>query len=153
VESWKANLTFPHVKDLAQPRYLVDAGPLIALLNRRDQWHAWAEQALEVIAEPLWTSEVVLAEVCYNLGQNTPAVRQFLALVQSRHVRVVPAVEENVAQLIALMTKYERMDVCDGSLVVLSEQYLQAKIITVDTRDFPVYRRFGREPLPLIMPH
>lgn len=37
------------------------------------------------------------------------------------------------------------MDVCDGSMVVLSEQFPGA-------RDFPIYRRFGREPLPLIMP-
>lgn len=50
------------------------------------------------------------------------------------------------------MAKYGRMDVGDGSLVVLSEQFPKAKIITVDLRDFPVYRRFGREPLPFIMP-
>ena len=140
------------MKALAQPRYLVDAGPLIALLNRRDQWHAWAEQALDVLAEPLWTSEVLLAEVCYNLGQNTAAVHRLLSLIQSGHVRALPIVDANAARLIDLMAKYERMDVCDGSLVVLSEQFPKAKIITVDTRDFPVYRRFGREPLPLIMP-
>ena len=140
------------MKALAQPRYLVDAGPLIALLNRRDQWHAWAEQALDVLAEPLWTSEVLLAEVCYNLGQNAAAVHRLLSLIQSGHVRALPIVDANAARLIDLMAKYERMDVCDGSLVVLSEQFPKAKIITVDTRDFPVYRRFGREPLPLIMP-
>ena len=140
------------MKALAHPNYLVDAGPLIALLNGRDQWHHWAENALEVIAEPLWTSEVVLAEVCYNLGQNTPAVHRLLALAQSGHVKVLSVVGANAARLSQLMTKYERMDVCDGSLVVLSEQFPKAKIITVDTRDFPVYRRFGREPLPLIMP-
>lgn len=50
------------------------------------------------------------------------------------------------------MAKYERMDVCDGSLVMLSEKFPRAKILTVDFRDFPVYRRFGREPLPLLMP-
>lgn len=50
------------------------------------------------------------------------------------------------------MGKFDRMDICDGSLVVLSEQYPAAKIITVDVRDFTVYRRFGRESLPLIMP-
>ncbi len=107
---------------------------------------------MAIIAEPLWTSEVVLAEACYNLGQNTSAVRQLLAHVQTGHLRLIATVEPNVARLVALMEKYERMDVCDGSLVVLSEQFPKAKIITVDTRDFPVYRRFGREPLPLIMP-
>jgi len=151
-ESWKAQATYPAVKALAQPKYLVDAGPLIALLNLRDQWHDWAEQALDVLAGPLWTSEVVLAEVCYNLGQNTAAVHRLLGLIRSGHVRTLSVVDANADRLVNLMTKYERMDICDGSLVVLSEQFPNAKIITVDLRDFPVYRRFGREPLPLIMP-
>jgi len=149
-ESWKAQATYPAVKALAQPKYLVDAGPLIALLNLRDHWHDWAEQTLDVLAEPLWTSEVVLAEVCYNLGQNSAPVHRLLILVQSGHVRALSVVDANAGRLVNLMIKYERMDVCDGSLVVLSEQFPHAKIITVDLRDFPVYRRFGREPLPLI---
>jgi predicted nucleic acid-binding protein len=107
------------VKALA-PSYLVDAGPLIALLNRRDQWHSWAEQALEIISEPLWTSEVILAEACYNLGQNTPAVRQLLAHVESGHLRVIESIEPHASRLAELMSKYERMDVCDGSIVVLA---------------------------------
>jgi len=36
---------------------------------------------LEIITAPLWTSELVLAEACYNLGQNTPAVRLLLTHV------------------------------------------------------------------------
>ena len=134
------------------PSYLVDAGPLIALLNRHDQWHDWAEQALAIISEPLWTSEVVLAEACYNLGENTSPVRQLLMHVASGHLRVIPSIATHVPRLIALMEQYQQMDVCDGSLVVLSEQFPQAKIITLDTRDFTIYRRFRSEPLPLIMP-
>ena len=117
-----------------------------ALLNRRDQWHGWAEQVLEIITEPLWTSEAVLAEACYNLGQNTSAVRQLLEHVESGHLQVGAPLSTNVARLIELMTKYERMDVCDGSLVVLSEQFPKAKIITVDTRDFPVYPASAASP-------
>ena len=75
-----------------------------------------------------------------------------LAHVESGHLRLIAPIESNVVRLVALMEKYERMDICDGSLVVLSEQFPKAKIITIDRRDFPVYRRFGREPLPLIMP-
>lgn len=150
--SWKAITTSPVVKALAQPNYLVDAGPLIALLNRRDQWHRWADQALTIIDEPLWTSELVLAEACHNLGQNTAAVRQLLTHVETGHLRAIATVETNAARLVALMGKYERMDICDGSLVVLSEHFPKAKTITVDLRDFLIYRCFGREPLPLVMP-
>jgi predicted nucleic acid-binding protein len=50
------------------------------------------------------------------------------------------------------MLKFEGMDAADASLVVLSEQYSRALIVTVDTRDFRVYRRFRRDALPLLMP-
>jgi predicted nucleic acid-binding protein len=131
---------------------LVDAGPLIALFARRDRWHKWATEVFFAIGEPLWTSELVLAEVAWNLGQNSPATLELLSFVQRGELCVLPCISAHAGRLGQLMKKYERMDVCDGSLVVLSEQFPGAKIITVDTRDFPVYRRFGREPLPLIMP-
>jgi uncharacterized protein len=139
------------VKALA-PHYLVDAGPLIALFARRDRWHQWAVQTFTAIGEPLWTSEVVVAEVAWNLGQNSPATLELLSFVHRGELGVIPCIATHAARLCQLMTKYERMDVGDGSLVVLSEQFPNAKIITVDRRDFPVYRRFAREPLPLIMP-
>jgi predicted nucleic acid-binding protein len=134
------------------PNYLVDAGPLIALLNRRDQWHAWAHHALEVIAEPLWTTEAVLGEACHNLGPNSAAVHDLLSYVTSGHLRVPSGFEESAARVTELMRKYPQMDLGDATLVVLSEQFPRAKIITLDRRDFSVYRRFVREPLPLIMP-
>ncbi len=139
------------MKDLA-PNYLVDAGPLIALFAWRDRWHSWAVATFATIGEPLWTSELVVAEVAWNLGQNSPATLELLSFVHRRELRVLPCLSDHAARLSQLMAKYERMDVCDGSLVVLSEQFPNAKIITLDVRDFSVYRRFGREPLPLIMP-
>jgi len=51
-----------------------------------------------------------------------------------------------------LLKKYPQMDAGDASLVVLSELYPRAKIITVDTKDFTVYRRSRDQRLPLIHP-
>jgi hypothetical protein len=44
------------------------------------------------------------------------------------------------------------MDAADASLVLLSELNTRAKIVTVDTRDFRIYRRFRGEALPIIAP-
>ena len=134
------------------PEHLVDAGPLIALLNRRDQWHDWAEQTLALVTGQLWTTEIVLAEACYNLGGTSSSVRRLIALVDTGHLHVAPVLQENAARIVNMMEKFERMDLGDASIVILSERYREARIITVDQRDFPIYRRFGREPLPLIMP-
>jgi predicted nucleic acid-binding protein len=122
------------------------------MFARRDWWHAWAVNTLGSIGEPVWTSELVIGEAAWNLGQNSAAAMELLSFIHRREIEVIPVLGQFAGRLGQLMAKYERMDVCDGSLVVLSEQFPKAKIITVDKRDFPVYRRFGREPLPLIMP-
>lgn len=133
-------------------RYLVDTGPLVAPFNRADAWHEWAELTFLTIAEPFWTSEAVITETAWNLGENSPAAREVLSAVGQGVIRILPVVASGAPRLAELMAKYERMDVCDGSLVVLSEKFPRAKILTVDFRDFSVYRRFGHEPLPLLMP-
>lgn len=133
-------------------RYLVDAGPLIGWFSRRDQWHAWSTQALRAVDDVLWTSEAVFAEACYQLGGNTPAVTALVELVDSRHLRLLAPFGLATGRLRTLLAKYPRMDVCDASLVLLSELHPEAKIVTLDVRDFGIYRRFRNEPLPLICP-
>lgn len=36
---------------------LVDAGPLVALVNPRDRWHVWVQSRFAEIAPPLVTCE------------------------------------------------------------------------------------------------
>ena len=133
-------------------RYLVDAGPLIGWFSRRDQWHAWSTQALQAVDDVLWTSEAVFAEACYQLGGNTPEVTGLVELAESGHLRLLSPLGQATGRLRTLLAKYPRMDVCDASLVLLSEMHPTAKIVTLDVRDFAVYRRFRNEALPLICP-
>ncbi len=133
-------------------RYLVDAGPLIGWFNERDQWHDWSVATLRAADDRLWTSEAVFVETCYQLGQNTREVAGLIELVEGGQLEVLPTIRENAAILKELQAKYRMMDVCDASLIILSEQYPKAKLITLDVRDFSIYRRFKAEQLPLIMP-
>jgi uncharacterized protein len=59
-------------------RVLVDAGPLVALLNRRDKHHAWALETFAGLEAPLLTCEPVLAETAHLVrdleGGNTAVV-------------------------------------------------------------------------------
>jgi len=43
-------------------------------------------------------------------------------------------------------------DLADATLVVLSEQYPHAKLITIDEKDFTIYRRRDGLAVPCIMP-
>jgi uncharacterized protein len=133
-------------------RYLVDAGPLIGWINQRDQWHAWSVQILRAVDDRLWTAEATLVEACHHLGANTREVSALIGLVQAGGLVVLPVVGTQADRLQALLSKYPMMDVGDASVVILSEQFPLAKVITLDVRHFSVYRRYRNEPLPLIHP-
>jgi uncharacterized protein len=50
-------------------RVLVDTGPLVALLNRRDRFHAWARGVLDTVEPPVFTCEAVVSEACFLLSR------------------------------------------------------------------------------------
>ena len=131
--------------------YLVDAGPVVGLFNRNDQWHAWSASVLTVLDEPLATTEIVWAEVCHLLRNDRPCLLAAVNAVKTGRLRLLP-VWEQADRIGTLLEKYPHTDVGDASLVVLSEKLPKAKIITTDVRDFTVYRRFRNAPLPLIHP-
>ena len=133
-------------------RTLVDAGPLIGWLNAGDKWHDWSITTLARRRGPLHTTEIVLGEACYHLGGNSAPVQALLTLVREGGIVLHAPWPRHLVRTQTLLAKFERMDPADASLVVLSEQFPRAKLVTIDVRDFSIYRRFGDEPLPLLMP-
>ena len=57
-------------------------------------------------------------------------------------------------RLAELIAKYADcpMDFADACLVYMSEQTKDCKIVTIDRADFSIYRRHGREEIPLLVP-
>ena len=133
-------------------RALVDAGPLIGWLNASDQWHEWSCSVLSQVPGPIHTSEIVLGEACWNLGGNTRPAHALLTLVRLGAIRLLQPWPDHLERTQTLMLKYEAMDAADASLVVLSEMYPKAKVITTDRTDFSVYRRFRSQKIPVVCP-
>ncbi len=44
------------------------------------------------------------------------------------------------------------MDHADACLIQLSELHRKHTVVTTDADDFRIYRRFGKQPLPLRVP-
>lgn len=132
-------------------RYLVDAGPLIGLLDADDQWHRWSAATLTVLDEPLATTETVVAEACHRLARLRPALRVIPRLVAEGPLELVPAFAGKPERVEELLCKYPTMDAADATLVVLSELLPDARLITIDG-DFRHYRRFRSQAVPLVIP-
>jgi predicted nucleic acid-binding protein len=131
---------------------LVDAGPLIGWLNAGDQWHNWSVATLQGRRGSLHTTEIVLGEACYQLGGNSAPVQALLTLVREGGIVLHSPWPRHLLRTQILMARFEQMDAADASLVVLSEQFPKAKLVTIDARHFKVYRRRENEPLPVITP-
>jgi len=43
-------------------KVIIDTGPLVAFLNKRDTYHDWAYSQISILAPPIITSEAVLSE-------------------------------------------------------------------------------------------
>ena len=131
---------------------LVDAGPLVGWFNASDQWHEWSVAALESRRGALHTTEIVLGEAGYHLGGNSAPVHALLTLVREGGIVLHTPWPKHLIRTQILMAKFEQMEAADASLVILSEQFPKAKVLTIDNRHFKIYRRREDEPLPLISP-
>ena len=127
---------------------LVDAGPLVAVLDRSDPHHAACLAALRSLPAPLLTVWPVLTEAIYLLGASWPAQRELLGYVTDGALRLLPLTKEDVPRIRDLMHKYRDlpMDLADAALVRAAERDQISRVFTLDRRDFAVYRpaRLGR---------
>ena len=79
-------------------------------------------------------------------------MQALLTLVRNGGLVLHPLWPRHLLRTQTLMAKYEHMDAADASLVVLSEQFPKANLVTIDARHFSVYRRLKGEPVPIITP-
>jgi predicted nucleic acid-binding protein len=131
-------------------RHILDAGPLIAALNRQDKHHAWAVQTLERLGPPFYSCAEAMAEVAAATGQPSAVVE----MIASREILLNFALAEQAAAVLRLLTKYAdlRMDLADACIVRMAELVRDCRVVTVDRTDFSVYRRNGRDLIPLVAP-
>lgn len=97
---------------------VLDAGPLVAILNRDDEFHFWAVAQLGEIRGEIITCEAVIAETYFLIRHVSGAVAVLLNLLEAGAVKL-------------------RFDL--------------AANLTLDS-DFKLYRRHGRQTIPLIYP-
>ena len=129
---------------------IADTGFLVAFANRDDEHHDWSVQLARRVTEPLLTCEAVLAETAFHL-KNSALV---LHLVRDALVRVAFDATSQLSELTVLAERYadRRPDLADLCLIRMSELNPEHDVITVDRVDFSVYRRNGREAIPVLLP-
>lgn len=121
---------------------LVDAGPLIALIEPTDRHHRACVAALGAIDEPLLTVWPAFTEAMYLLSGSERSQEALWGMAESGGVDFAALTVDDVPSLRELMRRYrdQPMDLAAAALVHVANRQNLRKIFTLDRRHFEVYR-------------
>lgn len=104
-------------------KFIVDTGPLVALLNRRDRHYGWAKEQWARIEAPLLTCEPVIAEACFLVRPIDGGMAAVLDLIQRGVLDLSFRVADEAGVISRLLRKYRDvpMSLADGCLVRMAD--------------------------------
>ncbi|MDO4231989.1 MAG: PIN domain-containing protein [Lautropia sp.] len=130
---------------------LIDSGPLIALFNAADRWHApvrnWLQAHLQTRLVTTWP---VLTEVCALLSRriHNDAALDFLLWVERGAVQVDIPPELALPTVRRICQRFASLplDLADASIAELADRLGIQHLLSIDA-DFDVYRNSKGVPL------
>ncbi len=120
---------------------LIDAGPLIALFDKDDNYHKEMVTFIKNKKYKFVTTIAVLTEVSHMLDFNVQVQILFFEWVAKEGVILHEIGQNDIARIIELTKKYSDrpMDFADATLVIAAEKTGINAIISIDA-DFDIYR-------------
>jgi len=121
---------------------LVDAGPLVALLDQDDPAHEETVEAFKTVRDPLVTVWPAFTEAMYVLRGSWRGQKALWSRLETDALTLVPLDERDAPRMRALMEKYRDlpMDLTDAALVCVAERESLTHIFTLDRTHFSIYR-------------
>ena len=130
---------------------LVDSGPLIALFNGGDRWHAPVRGWLQANpAATLISTWCVATEVCALLARrvHNDAALDFLRWVQRGALTLDRAVEGSLTEVLRISERFAGLpfELADASIAEAAARLKLRHVLSLDA-DFDVYRDRSGRPL------
>lgn len=124
---------------------IVDTGPLYALADRRDTYHAACSGWLKYAEGPLLVPPPVIAEVCHLMEYrlNAEVEASFLESIgPGRPFRLTDLTDEDIDRMAVLVRQYADFPLggTDASVIAVAERLGVDQVATVDRRHFSAVR-------------
>jgi uncharacterized protein len=135
-------------------RVILDTSPLVALINKRDNYHEWSKQQWAMIKPPLLTCEAVITESFFLLRNTHGGQETILKLLERRVIIIDFDLEKELIEIQRLLTIYKSVPVslADACLVRMAELQSNSSVFTLDS-DFQIYRKNRHEIIDIIIPN
>jgi len=121
---------------------ILDTGPWVALIDRNESSHYDCVNWLKGFRGHLYSTEAILTEVMDLLNFSADAQSAALDFILQSVVELIPTDIESAQKVKSLMNKYADlpMDYTDATLVCLAADTGIHDIVTLDKKDFSIYR-------------
>lgn len=123
---------------------VVDTGPIVALVNNRDNHHVACRELLRNAPGPLLVPAPVFAEAAILLERRCgPAAElAFLQDVRDGAYTVVDTTSEDLERICELVDKYSDLPLgtVDASVVAVAERFPVTAVATLDRKHFSIVR-------------
>jgi uncharacterized protein len=122
----------------------IDTGAFVALLRSNDKAHHICLNALRDLPEStsFITTESCLVETMFLLPSRAVLRQQLRSIIEKLDIAIVPMNHAGLARACDLMDKYSDlpMDFAHASLVIACEDLHIRHVMTLDRKDFSMYR-------------
>jgi predicted nucleic acid-binding protein len=133
---------------------VVDTGPLVAMANEQDRYHARCVDWFDVAPRPLLMPAPILTEVCYLLERERGAAVEaaFLRSVRDDVFTLVPLTGADLDRMAELVEMYSSLPLgaADASVIAVAERLKLTEVATLDRRHFTVVRPSHVDALTLL---
>jgi len=131
---------------------LIDSGPLVAILNERDEHYKVCLAEAKSLRGQFHTSWSVITEAAHLLKGQPAAVQKLLAWIRTSELRVLQLAKEDTDGIGHILDRYadQGFDFADATLMHLSEREGMSTIFTIDHRHFFVFRAKHRRSLNIV---
>jgi predicted nucleic acid-binding protein len=121
---------------------LVDAGPLVALIDRADPEHDTCTRTLRALRDPLVTVWPAFTEAMYLLRGSWQGQKALWSRLETDALTLVSLDRSDAARMRELMEKFRDlpMDLADAALVRVAEREALTRVFTLDRTHFSIYR-------------
>ena len=133
--------------------WLVDTGPLVAMLAASDAMHEWSAEQAKAAPTTVLTCDAVITESLFLLKRAGHDTDKLFELIEAGFLRSEFDLHGEYRAVRDLMRRYRDMPMsfADACLVRMSEIHADSVVWTLD-RDFRVYRRNRRQTMSLVTP-
>lgn len=123
---------------------IADTGALIALIDEDDRRHSVVADFVSSTREAIFVPSPVVPEVCYLLSENLGAdiELEFVRSLAAREFIVEHFTVDDLKRAVEILEKYQDAEfgMVDATVMAMAERLKIKTILTIDRRDFSLFR-------------